>query len=148
MSTLQATEVLNFILLEGCGHWSYTLTGVKFDIFLKTRHWTARPRHQAKTLKCASRPRHISRLPVPGIYFSICSTIYMIQLIKLVRCRCNICCYVSSFRWLLFCSMCVLLAMLVCWDVFCRLFEAYARCCTEKDRNMLLADLKFGPTKR
>ena len=33
-------------------------------------------------------------------------------------------------------------------DVLSRLFEAYARCDTEKDRNMLLADLKFGPTKR
>ena len=29
-----------------------------------------------------------------------------------------------------------------------RLFEAYAKCSTEKERNLLLADLKFGPTKR
>jgi len=29
-----------------------------------------------------------------------------------------------------------------------RLFEAYTNCSTEKERNVLLAELKFGPTKR
>jgi len=49
MSTLLATELLNFSLLEGCRHQDQ-------DIFLKTNISGRKTKSKTKTLTCASRP--------------------------------------------------------------------------------------------